>query len=78
MAKLEKLFKAGRRLDITDAVIEETINIRKAIKIKLPDAIIAATAIVNNLKILTDNTSDFIRVTGLKMTTVKDTKQSNN
>ena len=48
MEQLEKLFEAGNRLDIDDLVIRETINIRKTVTIKLPDAIIAATAIVHN------------------------------
>ncbi|TAE34104.1 MAG: PIN domain-containing protein [Cytophagales bacterium] len=33
---------------------------------KLPDAIIAATAIVHNLTLLSTNDSDFERIEGLK------------
>lgn len=72
--KLKKLFDAGNRLDINEAVITDTINIRKAIKIRLPDAIIAATAIVNNLKLVTDNTNDFIKISGLKVISPKNIK----
>ena len=38
-------------LPLTDAIAEKTIQLRKQKKIKLPDAIIDATAIVNNLTI---------------------------
>ena len=41
--------------NIADCVIE----LRKSKKIKLPDAIIAATAIQSNMKLVTANSSDF-------------------
>ena len=34
-------------LDLSNAVVEKTIEIRKTVRIKLPDAIIAATALVH-------------------------------
>jgi hypothetical protein len=43
---------------LTDDVIEDVIGLRKKQKIKLPDAIILATAIENNLKLITRNTKD--------------------
>jgi predicted nucleic acid-binding protein len=67
MNKFERLFNAGNRLNIDDAVVKETINIRKTVKIKLPDAIIAATAIVHTHELLTENTNDFLNVPGLKV-----------
>lgn len=36
-------------------------------KIKLPDAIIAATCIVNGLEIITYNAKDFENIVGLKV-----------
>ena len=42
-----------------------TADIRKVHKVKLPDAIIAATAIVYNLSLITRNTSDFKKIEGL-------------
>lgn len=47
---------------IDDAVIDKTIELRKSYRIKLGDAIIAATAIVNNLSLLTHNLSDFVTI----------------
>ena len=50
---------------VDDAVADKTIDLLKAYKIKLPDAIIAATAIVYNLTIITRNISDFNNISGL-------------
>ena len=60
---------------IEDSVIFElekdikikTVALRKSYKIKLPDAIIAATAIVYNLTLLTRNVSDFSRIENLTL-----------
>jgi predicted nucleic acid-binding protein len=46
-------------LDLTGDVVDECIEIRKKKKIKLPDAIIAATALVHNLILISHNLSDF-------------------
>ncbi|MEM9886105.1 MAG: type II toxin-antitoxin system VapC family toxin [Bacteroidota bacterium] len=45
--------------NLTEDIILRTIEIRKSKRIKLPDAIIAATALSNDLILLTRNTSDF-------------------
>jgi predicted nucleic acid-binding protein len=50
---------------LNEAIINETINIRRKHNTKLPDAIIAATAVVNKLKLLTHNTKDFNNIKGL-------------
>jgi len=52
-------------LDLTENVVDECISIRKKHKIKLPDAIIAATAFVYDLILITLNTSDFKNIEGL-------------
>ena len=44
---------------IDEPIVTHTINIRKADKIKSPGAIIAATALVYNLTLLTRNVTDF-------------------
>ena len=54
-------------IGINDSVIEKTIEIRKRYRIKLPDAIIAATALVNNLTLLTRNTADFKDIKNLEI-----------
>ena len=52
----------------------DTILIRKSNKIKLPDAIIAATAIVNNITLVTCNSDDFKLINGLKMLNPREIK----
>jgi len=52
---------------IDNKIIDKTISIRKQHKIKLPDAIIAATCLVNGLDVLTHNTKDFENIFGLKV-----------
>lgn len=52
---------------IEDTVVTQTIEFRKQYKIKLPDAIIAATAIVNNLTLATRNVKDFNKINKLKI-----------
>lgn len=58
---------------INDAMVIElerpiklkTADIRKQYKIKLPDAIISATALVYDLTLVTRNTKDFENISGL-------------
>ncbi len=54
-------------LPINEAVIEKTISIRQNKKIALGDAIIAATALVYNLVVISRNTSDFKNIDGLQV-----------
>lgn len=53
-------------LDLNSFVVDESIEIRKKYKTKLPDAIIAATALVFDLTLITRNTKDFDTIQGLK------------
>jgi predicted nucleic acid-binding protein len=62
---LNDFIKASQILLLNEAVSLKTIEIKKFYRIKLPDAIIAATAIVNDLALLTRNTADFEKITGL-------------
>ncbi len=52
---------------INDDVIQKTIDLRKMQKIKLGDAIIAATALVYNFDLLSHNLADFKNVPSLKV-----------
>ncbi len=53
-------------IGISDAIIKETIRIRKSFKVKLPDALIAATAISNDITLVADNDKDFKQIADLK------------
>lgn len=50
---------------LTDDIANETIRIRKSLKIKLPDAVIAATALVHGFELISRNETDFKQVPGL-------------
>jgi predicted nucleic acid-binding protein len=52
-------------LSLTDEVIEQTIQIRKEYKLKTPDAIIAATALIDEYILISRNTKDFKNIQGL-------------
>jgi len=52
---------------LDEPVILKGIGIRKEYRVKLPDAIIAATALVNDLNLVTRNTDDFKNITGIKL-----------
>lgn len=54
-------------LDLTSPIVDVCIDIRKKNKTKLPDAIIAATALVYDLVLITRNISDFKNIQGLKV-----------
>jgi predicted nucleic acid-binding protein len=54
-------------LDLTNSVVDLCIDIRKKNRTQLPDAIIAATALVYDLNLITHNVSDFKHIKGLKV-----------
>ena len=53
-------------IKLSDTIVTMTINLRKQYKMKLPDAIIAATAIVENLTLISRNDNDFIKIKELR------------
>ncbi|MFN0082704.1 MAG: type II toxin-antitoxin system VapC family toxin [Ferruginibacter sp.] len=52
---------------VDDTIANKTIELRKIYKIKLPDAIIAATALVYNFVLISRNISDFNKIDGLNV-----------
>jgi predicted nucleic acid-binding protein len=52
---------------IDNETIDKSIDLRKKYKIKLPDAIIAATAIIYNFTLITHNVKDFQKIIELKI-----------
>lgn len=59
--------EASNVLNLTEDIIQTTISICKLTKIKLPDAIIAATALAHNLILITRNTADFKKIETLEL-----------
>ena len=53
--------------DLDESIKLRTIEVRKGFKLKLPDAIIAASALVKDHVLITRNISDFQKIPGLKL-----------
>ncbi len=53
--------------ELSEEIILKTIAIRKSRSIKTPDAIIAATALVYNLTLITHNIRDFENIANLNL-----------
>ena len=54
-------------IELEQAIKIKTAEIRKVVRIKLPDAIIAATALIYDFTLLSRNLSDFEDIEGLKI-----------
>jgi predicted nucleic acid-binding protein len=67
LERLASFIGWGNSIFIDGAIADKTIALRKMHRIKLPDAIIAATAIVHDLTLLSRNTNDFKNINGLKI-----------
>jgi len=63
---LEEFISLADVVGMDESIIDQTISIRRSSKIKLPDAIIAATAIVKGLTLISRNTKDFKNINDLK------------
>ena len=63
---LEKFVAFSVVYDVSKNLIDTTIDIRKTYKIKLPDAIIAATALVYGMTLISRNSKDFDGIDGLE------------
>jgi predicted nucleic acid-binding protein len=56
---------AATILDLTAPIVDKTIELRKNYSIKLPDAIIAATALFHGCQLVSRNLKDFSKIAGL-------------
>jgi predicted nucleic acid-binding protein len=64
--KCRSLIELAEVIPLVDAdIVERAIQIRRDTKLKLPDAVIAATALVRGLILVSRNEKDFGRVSGL-------------
>jgi predicted nucleic acid-binding protein len=64
---VHNLLKSFSKIGINNDIEKITIEIRKKKKLKIPDAIIAASAIYTNSTLVTRNTKDFKNIDGLKL-----------
>ncbi len=69
---LENFFKALNVLPINSEIIQKTIELKQKRNIPTPDAIVAATAIVYNIPLLTQNKKDFVKIKSLTVLSIED------
>lgn len=62
-----ELLKTLGEIGLDEAVVQSTINIRGNYSVKLPDAIIAASALTLGLPLVTRNLEDFGKIEGLHL-----------
>lgn len=62
------IFSVVRIIPISEDVINKAIALRRTKSMKAPDAIIAATAAVNGLELITRNEKDFKHIAEITMT----------
>ena len=58
----EEFISLAEVIEIDKFMIQNCIDLRKNFKIKIPDAIIAATALTRNLILITNNEKDFVAI----------------
>ncbi len=66
-SRLEMVFAWVEILPVNDAVAEAAILLRQRRRMKLGDALIAATALLYDLPLVTRNEEDFKHITGLRV-----------
>ncbi len=62
---IREFISDANTISLTQAIVDQCIKIRRSRKIRTPDAIIAATAIVNDLVLITSD-SDFTKIAELR------------
>ena len=58
-AETQKFLASFERIELTEKIADRAVALRRAAKMRVPDAIILATAQVENLVLVTRNTKDF-------------------
>lgn len=65
--RAEEFLGYAETYDLSSEIIDRTIKLRRDHKIKLPDAIIAATALNNDFVLVTRNEQDFINIKNIQI-----------
>lgn len=60
-------FALVQAIEVTSEITAKAVELRQSQKLSLGDAIIAATALVHDLELVTRNTSDFAGITQLRL-----------
>ncbi|MEY5048187.1 MAG: hypothetical protein RLZZ175_1546 [Bacteroidota bacterium] len=64
---MEFFVNSSKIINLDEDIVNQTIKLRKIKKIKLPDAIIASTAITYNFTLITRNVADFKDIKNLEL-----------
>ncbi len=64
---INKFIEDSKIIDLHDQIVDKTIEIRKNHKIKIADAIIAATSLIHNFTLITHNIKDFNKINQMKI-----------
>jgi len=54
-------------IPLTDEIADRVIDLRRKIRIKIPDAVIAATCLDGDFTLITRNEKDFLDIAGLEL-----------
>ena len=65
--KCKQLIELANIYPVDEDIANKAIELKRKTSIKLADAVIAATAIMHNLKLVTRNVDDFKEIEGLKV-----------
>ena len=63
---INEFIRLSKEFGLTEEVIIKTAEMRRSKKIKLPDAVIATTAMINDLILVSDNDKDFGKIEHLR------------
>ncbi len=74
-ATMQDFVQSVAVLPLDEPVVAQTIRLRQQHRVKLPDAIIAATALAHGLVLVSRNVSDFAGMAGLVVFNPHDTAQ---
>ncbi len=72
---MQELITSVKILPLDEPAIQQTIHLRQQRRIKLPDAIIAATALAHGLPLITRKVADFQGIAGLRVINPHDLAQ---
>jgi toxin FitB len=67
VADLEEFLAAGTALSITDDIVDCAIQLRQQKKMSLGDSLVAATALLHDIELVTRNTDDYKHLAGLRL-----------
>jgi hypothetical protein len=73
-AILNSFISTSNLIGVSQEIVEKCAAIRKNYRLKLPDALISATALVHNLTLVADNDKDFALISELTLINPKKLK----